>query len=40
VDDAALVALLTRIGGRYTWMHVQKLRMFGEEEGFTRAQGQ
>ena len=24
----------------HSWMHVQKLRMFGDEEGYTRAQGQ
>ena len=40
VDDAAILALLTRIAGHVPWMHVQKLRLFGDEEGFTRAQGQ
>jgi isocitrate dehydrogenase len=40
VDDAALLALLERVSGRATWMHVEKLRTFGEEDGFTRAQGQ
>ena len=39
-DDAAVLALLGRIGARHSWMHVEKLRMFGDEEGFTRAQGQ
>jgi isocitrate dehydrogenase len=40
VDDAALLRLLERIATRATWMHVQKLRLYGDEEGFTRAQGQ
>jgi isocitrate dehydrogenase len=40
VEDAAVLALLGRIGGRLSWMHVQKLRAFGDEEGYTRAQGQ
>jgi isocitrate dehydrogenase len=40
VDDAALLRLLERIGSQVPWMHVQKLRLFGDEEGFTRAQGQ
>jgi isocitrate dehydrogenase len=40
VDDAAILALLSRVVERVPWMHVQKLRLFGEEEGFTRAQGQ
>ncbi|HSM34446.1 MAG TPA: NADP-dependent isocitrate dehydrogenase [Anaerolineae bacterium] len=40
VDDAALLRLLERIGARLPWMHVQKLRLYGDEEGFTKAQGQ
>jgi len=40
VTDAAILALLGRVGERMPWAHVQKLRMFGEDEGFTRAQGQ
>jgi isocitrate dehydrogenase len=40
VDDAAVLALLSRISGHVPWVHVQKLRVYGEEEGFTRAQGQ
>lgn len=40
VDDAALLRLLERVATRVTWMHVQKLRLYGDEEGFTRAQGQ
>lgn len=39
-DDASILALLGRLGERTPWMHVEKLRMFGDEEGFTRAQGQ
>ena len=40
VDDAALLRLLERVGDRTPWMHVQKLRLYGDEEGYTRAQGQ
>jgi isocitrate dehydrogenase len=40
VDDGSILALLERVGARLPWMHVQKLRTFGAEEGFTRAQGQ
>ena len=40
VDDAAILALLARVADHVPWMHVQKLRLFGDEEGFTRAQGQ
>jgi isocitrate dehydrogenase len=40
VDDPALLRLLERVGARMPWMHVQKLRTYGGEEGFTRAQGQ
>jgi isocitrate dehydrogenase len=40
VDDAAVLALLGRVGGQRSWMHVEKLRIFGDEDGFTRAQGQ
>jgi isocitrate dehydrogenase len=40
VDDAAISALLGRIGSRFLWMSVEKLRKYGLEEGFTRLQGQ
>lgn len=40
VDDAAIGQLLTRVASRVTWVQVQKLRIYGGEEGFTRAQGQ
>lgn len=40
VDDAAILRLLARVGERMTWAHVQKLRVIGGEEGFTKAQGQ
>jgi isocitrate dehydrogenase len=39
-DDAAILRLLERVAPRAPWMHIQKLRVFGDEEGFTRAQGQ
>jgi isocitrate dehydrogenase len=40
VDDAAILRLLGRIGEQLPWVHVQKLRTYGDEEGYTRAQGQ
>ncbi len=40
LDDAAIAGLLGRVGERYTWLDVTKLRRYGEDEGFTRAQGQ
>jgi isocitrate dehydrogenase len=40
VDDAAILRLLDRAAGHAPWMQVQKLRIYGDEEGFTRAQGQ
>jgi isocitrate dehydrogenase len=40
VDDGALLRLLERVATRAPWMHVQKLRIYGDEEGFTLAQGQ
>ena len=39
-DDAALLALLARIGADHRWMHVEKLQVFDGEPGFTRAQGE
>jgi isocitrate dehydrogenase len=39
-DDAAISAVLSRIGVRFSWVSVEKLRTYGSEEGFTRAQGQ
>jgi isocitrate dehydrogenase len=40
VDDAAIGQLLARVSTKVTWVQVQKLRLYGGEEGFTRAQGQ
>lgn len=40
IDDAAIGALLSRIGLAYRWVSVEKLPVYGSEEGFTRAQGQ
>jgi isocitrate dehydrogenase len=40
VDDAAILGLLARVAEHAPWVHVQKLRLYGDEEGFTRAQGQ
>ena len=40
VNDAAILGLLGRVGSRYGWLQVEKLRLYGDEEGFTRAAGQ
>jgi isocitrate dehydrogenase len=40
VDDAAILGLLERVSSRVPWMHVEKLRIYGDEDGFTKAQGQ
>jgi hypothetical protein len=40
VSDEAISQLLVRIAGHDTWMQVQKLRTYGGEEGYTRAQGE
>jgi isocitrate dehydrogenase len=40
VTDAAILALIARVGEVMPWVHIQKLRLFEGEEGFTRAQGQ
>jgi isocitrate dehydrogenase len=40
VTDAGILALIDRVGAVMPWVHVQKLRTFEGEEGFTRAQGQ
>jgi isocitrate dehydrogenase len=39
-DDAAISALLGRVGARFGWVSVEKLRTYGPEDGFTRVQGQ
>jgi hypothetical protein len=38
-DDAALLALLARVGTTHRWMHVEKLQSFDGVAGFTKAQG-
>ena len=40
VTDAGILALVERVGAVMPWVHIQKLRLFEGEEGFTRAQGQ
>jgi isocitrate dehydrogenase len=40
VTDRAILDLIDRVGAVMPWVHVQKLRLFESEEGFTRAQGQ
>ena len=34
--DAEILALLTRIGETSRWMHVEKLQLFDDENGFSR----
>lgn len=40
VSDAELIALVTRVAGVAPWVHLEKLRAWNGEEGFTRAQGE
>ena len=40
VTDETILALLTRVGAHYRWMHVEKLPEFDGAAGFTRAQGE
>ena len=40
VTDEALLALITRVAGVATWFHIEKLRSWNGEEGFSRAQGE
>ena len=40
LSDAAILDLLTRVGARHRWMHVEKLPVFDGENGFTLAQGE
>ena len=40
VTDEALYALIARVAGVATWFHLEKLRSWNGEEGFTRAQGE
>jgi len=40
VTDAGILGLIERVGAVMPWVHIQKLRLFEGEEGFTRAQGQ
>ena len=40
VSDEQILGLIARVGEVMPWVHIQKLRLFEGEEGFTRAQGQ
>jgi isocitrate dehydrogenase len=40
IDDAAIRRLVGRIVTAYPWVSLEKLRVYGDAEGFTRAQGQ
>ena len=38
--DEALAALVARVAGVAPWFHIEKLRSWNGEEGFSRAQGE
>ncbi len=40
LDDATLLALVTKIASKHRWMHIEKLEEFDGEAGYTRAQGE
>jgi isocitrate dehydrogenase len=40
LPDETLLALAARVAGVAPWVHLEKLRVWGSEEGFTRAQGE
>ena len=40
VTDEALAALVARVAGVAPWFHIEKLRSWNGEEGFSRAQGE
>jgi hypothetical protein len=40
VSNEELLALVTRVAGVAQWVHLEKLRSWGGEEGFTRAAGE
>jgi isocitrate dehydrogenase len=40
VPDDVILSLLSAIGERYRWSHIEKLQEFDGEQGFTRAQGE
>jgi isocitrate dehydrogenase len=39
-SDAAINALVARVGERFAWTHLEKLHVFAGVDGFTKAQGQ
>ena len=40
ITSEDILELLGRFGGRFNWVHVEKLRMFDGEPSFSRAQGE
>ncbi|MEO1129801.1 MAG: NADP-dependent isocitrate dehydrogenase [Planctomycetota bacterium] len=40
LTDDDVVALLSRINGKHTWMHIEKLPLIDSEMGYTMAQGE
>jgi isocitrate dehydrogenase len=40
LSDSQLLELLTRIGSKYRWMHIEKLQEFDGQPSYTKAQGE
>jgi isocitrate dehydrogenase len=40
VSDAEITGLVSRVGERFAWTHIEKLHVFAGEPGYTKAQGQ
>jgi len=40
VSDAEITSLVSRVGERFAWTHIEKLHVFAGEPGYTKAQGQ
>jgi isocitrate dehydrogenase len=38
VGDPEILALLTSVGGKHPWMHVEKLQEFDGEQAFSKSQ--
>ncbi|MGE3182346.1 MAG: NADP-dependent isocitrate dehydrogenase [Phycisphaerae bacterium] len=39
-SDAEILALLTRVSGKFRWMHVEKLELHDGKPGYTKSQGE
>jgi len=40
LGETQIIEVLTRVGAKHRWMHVEKLNEFDGVPGFTRAQGE